>query len=83
MATKILITIQGGIIQQIASNSDHVEVVIIDFDPDSEESLSFTEATLDHTFDSGHADDLAEELFINLTADEIEEMETYLSGINF
>ncbi len=73
MKTKIILTIEGGIVQAIGSNSQDVEVSIIDFDDQSEQAVSInTGYTPDYYFQDGkaHIDILQGVEFENLSKKE-------------
>lgn len=40
MKNKIIIRVEGGIVQNVFSNNDEVEVVVFDFDEESEDCPS-------------------------------------------
>lgn len=63
MKPRILITVEGGIVQNVNSNCD-IEVVVLDYDSDnSEEPVSIQHGNQDKIFATGKAYKLLENEF--------------------
>lgn len=78
---KIMIVLQGGIIQHITSTSSDIRIVTIDYDKDAEEEVSIQEYKPDSIYTADHM------FYTEIPVEENDESATkthdFLKAINF
>lgn len=72
MTPKVIITIEGGIFQHASSNTENIEIVVVDYDKHAEDRvIIYGPVSPDNVFEDGKAHELLTDEKYPLSEEEV------------